>query len=161
MFARALLNDPKLLVLDEPTTGLDPQARHLVWQLVREKKKEGRTILLTTHYMDEAASLSDRVVLIDGGKAVLEGDPKGLIAREVGEEVIEIWGADPELEKAVRASKWTWEAAGDRLYVYVDGGAGREAVRLIAERFPKQEHLVRRATLEDVFLKRTGRALRD
>ena len=159
ILARALLNEPRLLILDEPTTGLDPQARHLIWQKVRLLKSEGTTILLTTHYMEEAAQLCDRVILMDAGKILLEGTPAGLIAQEVGREVIEVWNYPPEVHAFIEERGWKYEVVDERIHIYltigVDGG------RILGERFPHQEHLLRHATLEDVFLRRAGRALRD
>ncbi len=159
ILARALLNEPRLLILDEPTTGLDPQARHLIWQRVRTLKAEGTTILLTTHYMEEASQLCDRVILMDAGKILLEGTPAGLIMQEVGREVIEIWNYPPEVAAFIEERAWKYEVVDERIHIYlpvgIDGG------RVLGERFPHQEHLLRHATLEDVFLRRAGRALRD
>jgi lipooligosaccharide transport system ATP-binding protein len=159
ILARALLNEPRLLILDEPTTGLDPQARHLIWQRVRTLKSEGTTILLTTHYMEEASQLCDRVILMDAGKILLEGTPADLVVREVGREVVEIWNYPPEVMAFIEERAWKYEVVDERVHIYlpmdVDGG------RIIDERFPHQEHLLRHATLEDVFLRRAGRALRD
>jgi lipooligosaccharide transport system ATP-binding protein len=159
ILARALLNEPRLLILDEPTTGLDPQARHLIWQRVRTLKGEGTTILLTTHYMEEASQLCDRVILMDAGKILLEGTPGDLVEREVGREVIEIWNYSPDVMAFVEERGWKCEVVEERVHIYlplgVDGG------RVLGERYPHQEHLLRHATLEDVFLRRAGRALRD
>src|SRR2546428_4413011 len=103
MLARALLNDPRLLVLDEPTTGLDPQARRLVWERIRTLKRQGTTILLTTHYMEEAAQLCDRLIIMDGGRIVAEGTPAELVAAHVGADVVEVYltGAEAEDARAV------------------------------------------------------------
>ncbi len=157
--ARALLNAPRLLVLDEPTTGLDPQVRHLIWQRVRELLADGVTVLLTTHYMDEAAQLCGRVILMDGGKILLEGAPAALVASEVGREVVELWGVEREVAEFVAAAGWAHEATGDRLFIY--DREGSRVAGAIGERFPDQDRLIRHATLEDVFLRRAGRALRD
>lgn len=159
ILARALLNQPSLLILDEPTTGLDPQARHLIWQRVRMLKAEGTTVLLTTHYMEEATQLCDSVILMDLGKILLEGKPADLVLREVGEEVIELWNLAPDVADLVQERGWASETVEDRLIVYLP--RGENGARLIEERFPHQERLLRRATLEDVFLRRAGRALRD
>ena len=153
------MNRPRLLLLDEPTTGLDPQARHLIWQRVRGLKAEGTTVLLTTHYMEEASQLCDRVILMDQGKILLEGPPHDLIAREVGEEVVEIWNYGSEVGEFVEARGWPSEMVEDRLVVYLP--PGDDGAREFGERFPRQERLLRRATLEDVFLRRAGRALRE
>ncbi len=160
MLARALLNKPRLLVLDEPTTGLDPQARHLMWQRVRSlKANEGVTVLMTTHYMDEASQLCDRVILMEGGRILLEGAPAALVGQEVGREVLEMWGYPAEVREFVRASSWRFEETEDRLYVY-ESDEGRAAEE-ISRRFPHQERLIRPATLEDVFLRRAGRTLKE
>jgi lipooligosaccharide transport system ATP-binding protein len=157
--ARALLNRPRLLLLDEPTTGLDPQARHLMWQRIRQLKQDGVTCLLTTHYMEEAHRLCDRVILMDGGKILLEGRPDELIEREVGREVCELWNIPEEVKRFVRSRDWIFEEVEDRLYVYDrDGGVVRTEIEA---RFPAQERLLRHASLEDVFLLRAGRMLRE
>jgi lipooligosaccharide transport system ATP-binding protein len=159
ILARALLNEPRVLILDEPTTGLDPQARHLIWTRVRALRATGVTVLLTTHYMEEAAQLCDRVVIIDEGRILLEGTPASLVEQEVGRTVIEAWNHSPEFTEFLRGLAGRLEEVGDRLYFYP---AEPELVeRELEHRFPHQERLIRRATLEDVFLLRTGRALRD
>jgi len=159
VLARALLNEPRVLILDEPTTGLDPQARHAIWTRVRSLRATGVTVLLTTHYMEEASQLCDRVILVDNGKILLDGAPVDVIASEVGSTVIEVWNHTEEVAAAMRALPGRVEEIGDRLFVYPDDP--ERAKGLLEERFPKQERQIRRATLEDVFLKRTGRALRD
>jgi lipooligosaccharide transport system ATP-binding protein len=159
ILARALLNEPRVLVLDEPTTGLDPQARHAIWTRVRALRATGVTVLLTTHYMEEAAQLCDRVIVIDEGKILLEGTPEELVRQEVGRSVIEVWNYGPDLAAAMRELPGRLEEVGDRLYFYAEDEEAAE--RMLEARFPQQERLLRRATLEDVFLKRTGRALRD
>jgi lipooligosaccharide transport system ATP-binding protein len=159
LLARSLLNEPELLILDEPTTGLDPQARHLIWQRVRRLRDQGTSILLTTHYMEEASQLCDRVILMDRGKILLEGDPAVLVEREVGREVVELWGAPDNVRALVSRGGWISEEVEDRLFI--QDREGGVVARIINERFPEQERLIRRATLEDVFLLRTGRALKD
>jgi lipooligosaccharide transport system ATP-binding protein len=159
ILARALLNEPRVLVLDEPTTGLDPQARHLIWERIRRLRGAGVTVLLTTHYMEEAAQLCDRVILMDKGKILLEGPPGKLVEREIGREVVELWNLSPEARAFITASGWTHEAAEERVWIHVRDGDGEDVVGEIGRRFPGQERLVRRATLEDVFLHRAGRAL--
>ena len=159
VLARALMNQPRVLILDEPTTGLDPQARHAIWTRVRALKATGVTVLLTTHYMEEASQLCDRVILVDNGKILLDGSPADVIAREVGSTVIEAWNHTPEVTAAARSLPGRVEEIGDRLFIYPDDAGAAE--RFFEERFPRQERQIRRATLEDVFLKRTGRALRD
>jgi len=161
LIARALLNHPELLVLDEPTTGLDPQARHLVWQRLRTLKAQGVTQVLTTHYMDEAAHLCDRVALMDAGRILRQGRPMDLVRAEVGEEVIEVRG-DEALHRAVVATvdrrSLRWEQAGDTLYLFCR--EGRELLPVLSRLRPP--HLVHRpATLEDLFLKLAGRSLQE
>ncbi|MFV1959437.1 MAG: ABC transporter ATP-binding protein [Planctomycetota bacterium] len=159
VLARALLNDPRLLILDEPTTGLDPQARRLIWKRVRSLRDEGRTVLLTTHYMEEASQLCDRVILMDRGTILLEGAPTEVVAREIGREVLELWNLEPGVLEYVGERGWPFERYEERLYVYLPEGA--DGGRSIPARFPHQEHLLRLATLEDVFLRRAGRALKE
>jgi lipooligosaccharide transport system ATP-binding protein len=158
--ARGLLNAPKILVLDEPTTGLDPQARHLVWQTLRKLRARGVTMLLTTHYMDEAAKLCDRLVVMDGGRIIAEGTPLELIEQYAGHDVIEIQATSEE-RSAVFAyleghQGVTVEEGGDIIYVYSNGtnGFSPAGLREVAERVA-----YRSANLEDVFLKLTGRGL--
>jgi lipooligosaccharide transport system ATP-binding protein len=159
VLARALLNEPRVLILDEPTTGLDPQARHAIWTRVRALRAAGTTVLLTTHYMEEASQLCDRIILIDEGRILLEGSPAALIEREVGRTVVEAWNFGPEFTAFAHGFAGRLEEVGDRLYFYPEDPDGVE--RALEERFPEQERLIRRASLEDVFLKLTGRALRD
>jgi lipooligosaccharide transport system ATP-binding protein len=162
MLARALLNEPELLVLDEPTTGLDPQARRLVWERIRALKRRGTTILLTTHYMEEAARLCDRLIIMDEGRIVAEGTPADLIVEHVGHAVIEVpvpEGTDgTALDARLRGGPWRTEQVGEMLYLYVqDGDPGREALAPLAG----VDFVRRPATLEDVFLTLTGHRLRD
>ena len=163
ILARALINRPSLLVLDEPTTGLDPQARHLVWERLRELKRNGVAMLLTTHYMEEAAQLCDRLVVMDHGRIIAEGTPAALIAAHVGRDVIEVaTGGDPaaraRAEAICRRLGGRVEVIGDHVILYLnDQGDPRDALTALAA-----EPLVhRRATLEDVFLTLTGRELRE
>ena len=159
MIARALMNEPKLLVFDEPTTGLDPQARQLVWQIVRRMRKEGVTVLLSTHYMDEASQLTDRVIVMNEGKILLEGKPHELVRDEVGREVVELWNISAGVLDFFKQQSWPMEQIDGRLYIY--DSIGGEVARTIISRFPEQERQIRQATLEDLFLRRTGRVLRD
>ena len=161
MLARALLNEPELLVLDEPTTGLDPQARRLVWERIRTLKRGGTTILLTTHYMEEAAQLCDRLIIMDGGRIVSEGSVDELIASHVGSEVVEIHlpdGADADaLVARLGHGPWRSERAGQMLYLYLRDGSGDGLLRQLGDLDVARRH----ATLEDVFLTLTGHTLRD
>jgi lipooligosaccharide transport system ATP-binding protein len=159
--ARALMSSPELLILDEPTTGLDPQARHVVWQKLRALKRAGVTMLLTTHYMEEAERLCDRLLIMDHGKVLARGTPAGLIEEHIGSEVIECFpgrSADgPALRALVEAAEHV-ERAGDEMYAFFrDPQSARAVLPLLGE----VDFVHRRATLEDVFLRLTGRELRE
>jgi lipooligosaccharide transport system ATP-binding protein len=159
--ARALINEPDLLLLDEPTTGLDPQARHLLWDRLYRLKQRGVTLVLTTHYMDEAEQLCDRLVVMDKAKIVAEGSPRQLIERYSTREVTEFrfpLGVQETLDGQLDGLAERIERLADRVLLYADDG---EAVTVAAhERGLKPETvLVRRSTLEDVFLRLTGRSL--
>ena len=161
--ARALVNSPRILLLDEPTTGLDPQARHVLWDRLFRLKREGVTLVLTTHYMDEAEQLCDRLVVMDHGRIVAEGSPRDLIARHSTREVLELrFDTDDHaaLLAEVDGVADRIEVLPDRLLLYTGDGeaAHREVVRRGAEPLSA---LVRRSTLEDVFLHLTGRTLVD
>ena len=162
--ARSLINDPDILILDEPTTGLDPQARHVVWDRLFRLKQRGVTLILTTHYMDEAEQLCDRLVVMDHGRFAAEGSPRDLIARYCSPEVLEL-RFDPQLhdaaaEKLKDFSAERTEVLADRILLYVpDGDAALTEVR--SQAFEPVTSLVRRGTLEDVFLHLTGRRLED
>lgn len=157
--ARALINDPDIIILDEPTTGLDPQARHLIWERVRQLKREGRTIILTTHYMDEAEQLCDRLVIMEQGKFLMEGTPRQMIADVVGDCVMEVIDADDEAERYLRTQGQQVERSADRLYVY--SGECRTINKEFRRLYPEVYSVIRTATLEDVFLRLTGRRLRE
>ncbi|MCC6575103.1 MAG: ABC transporter ATP-binding protein [Planctomycetes bacterium] len=159
LVARGLCGDPQLLVLDEPTTGLDPQARHNLWDRLHALKRKSATLILTTHYMDEAEQLCDRLVIMDKGKIVAAGKPRELIAKEVTPHVVEVWHNEPlpESSKELFALAKRVEQLSDRAMLYVDNA--EEAVAAAARLLPNHETRVRRATLEDVFLKITGRKL--
>lgn len=160
--ARSLVNDPELLVLDEPTTGLDPQARHLLWDRLYRLKREGVTQIVTTHYMDEAEQLCDRLVVMDGGLVAAEGSPAELIARHSTREVLELrfpLDARPPAE-ALAALADRVEDLPDRLLLYSADGEGAAAA-VDAAGFSPLSALVRRSSLEDVFLRLTGRTLVD
>ena len=156
--ARALINDPDLLVLDEPTTGLDPQARHMMWSLVHRMKRGGKTIVLTTHYMEEAERLCDELVIIDHGKLLAQGSPAQLIQEHCEKEVLEIRDEIPDdLAEQQPPGGCRVERADDTLYVY---GNDTEQLLALAGDLPQSTCLHRRSGLEDVFLRLTGRALR-
>jgi lipooligosaccharide transport system ATP-binding protein len=159
IFARALLHNPQVLLLDEPTAGLDPQARHLVWDAVRRLKKMQVTIILTTHYMDEAEILCDRIIIVDHGKIVEDGKPKELIRKHIGEAVLELDYDEtliPLLKQAFLDARI--ETIGERMQVFTSKHYG------VFEGFLQEHKLsnitIRKANLEDVFLKLTGRGLR-
>jgi lipooligosaccharide transport system ATP-binding protein len=159
--ARALVNEPDLILLDEPTTGLDPQARHVVWDRLYQLKRRGATLLLTTHYMDEAERLCDRLVVMDKAKIVAEGSPRELIAQHSTREVLELRFPD-ELRVSAGAQLIgigdRVELLPDRVQVYT--ADGEHALQQVHARgIPLESALVRRSTLEDVFLRITGRAL--
>ncbi|NUT33753.1 MAG: ABC transporter ATP-binding protein [Hamadaea sp.] len=161
VIARALVNEPDVVLLDEPTTGLDPQARHLVWERLFRLKDRGVTVVLTTHYMDEAEQLCDRLVVMDGGRIVGEGTPAGLIRQHAAQDVVEL--RFPGTDQAAYAAGVG--AAGDRVEVLPDRvllycADGEKAVAALHERgLVPTGVLVRRGTLEDVFLRLTGRRL--
>ncbi|HEY4413275.1 MAG TPA: ABC transporter ATP-binding protein [Gaiellaceae bacterium] len=160
--ARSLVNNPELLLLDEPTTGLDPQARHVVWDRLFRLKQQGVTLVLTTHYMDEAEQLCDRLVIMDQGKIAEEGSPPELIRRLSTREVVELRfpGEAPEIGPEVFDGKVARvEVLPDRILLYTDDGDA--LVPVAHERLQPQSVLVRRSTLEDVFLRLTGRTLVD
>jgi lipooligosaccharide transport system ATP-binding protein len=158
--ARALVNDPQLIFLDEPSTGLDPQARHLIWERLRTLTSEGRTILLTTHFMDEAERLCDRVAIIDHGRKIAEGAPRELIARHIEPQVVEVYGdnADAWAHRFGRSASERCEKTGETVFCYT-----HDADPIVHEldRESGLRYLHRPANLEDVFLKLTGRELRD
>ncbi|MHC1708791.1 MAG: ABC transporter ATP-binding protein [Methanomassiliicoccales archaeon] len=157
IIARAMMNDPRLLILDEPTTGLDPQARHLIWEKVRELKRKKVTVILTTHYMDEAERLCDRLVIMDHGKIILEGRPRELIDKVIGTDVMEIDVPTDEMEAYVKGQGWQYERTIDRMLIFTK--EGQKVAAELKERFAMSYYLIRNATLEDVFLRSTGRAL--
>jgi len=157
--ARALVNDPRMLFMDEPTTGLDPQARHLIWERLRRLMQEGRTLVLTTHFMEEAERLCNRVAIMDRGRIIAHGTPRELIARHIESQVVEAHGPGVEgwLELARPLVQRT-ELAGDTVFCYaVDAGPVIASLRTR----PELTYLHRPANLEDLFLKLTGRDLRD
>jgi len=161
--ARALISDPDLLILDEPTTGLDPQARHLLWDRLYRLKQQGVTLIITTHYMDEAEQLCDRLVVMDRGRFAAEGTPRQLIETYSTREVVELRfapGQHEEVAPSLAALAERQEVLPDRILLYTDDGdaALAEVARM---GHVAQSTLVRRSTLEDVFLHLTGRTLVD
>ncbi len=160
ILARALINEPQILILDEPTTGLDPQARHLIWDKIRSLQKQGVTVVLTTHYMDEAAQLCDRTVIMDNGKVIEEGKPIELIKKHVGEEVLEV-AYDEEVLKFLKTAfpDARLDVVSDRIQVFSNQPRG--VFTEILGKFSFKAAMIRDANLEDVFLKLTGRRLRE
>jgi lipooligosaccharide transport system ATP-binding protein len=161
LIARALINRPRLIVADEPTTGLDPQARHLIWQRLRQLKNQGVTIVLTTQYMEEAQQLCDRIVVMYQGKILKEGTPSKLVEEEIGREVVEVRIPPEEDEKVLghlAAFPCVHERVGDTLFFYCREGHALMK-KLLELNLPNT--LNRPATLEDVFLKLTGRSLNE
>jgi lipooligosaccharide transport system ATP-binding protein len=156
VIARGLMNEPELLLLDEPTTGLDPQARHLVWERLYQLKQQGTTLILTTHYMDEAEQLCDRLVIMDGGRIAAEGTPRQLIDEHVGREVLELRPASVGAQLNGIGDRI--ELLADRVLVYTENG-DEALTRVHASSIKTDAALVRRASLEDVFLKLTGHGL--
>ncbi|MET1016162.1 MAG: ATP-binding cassette domain-containing protein [Leifsonia flava] len=163
--ARALINDPRILLLDEPTTGLDPQARHILWDRLFRLKEQGTTLLLTTHYMDEAEQLCDRLVVVDKGTIMAEGSPAELIRAHSTREVLEVrFGSDHNAEVGARLARAQGddghrvEVLPDRVLIYSDNGEA-ELVKITEAGLRPVTSLVRRSSLEDVFLRLTGRSL--
>ena len=159
MLARALINEPELLILDEPTTGLDPQSRHALWERLGELVRRGLTVLLTTHYLEEAARLCTRLLIMDHGRILVAGSPRGLVREHAGASVVEVPEPPEGLREFVRERGLRVDDLGHRLIVYA--GDGEALYREIAQRFCAGECLLRPATLEDVFLRLTGRDLRE
>jgi lipooligosaccharide transport system ATP-binding protein len=159
--ARSLINEPELLLLDEPTTGLDPQARHVLWDRLYRLKQQGVTLVLTTHYMDEAEQLCDRLVVMDGGQIVAEGSPRQLIAQHSTREVLELRfpaGTNEAAAPGIEGIGDRQEVLPDRLLVYAHDG--EKALAMVHDRgISPESALVRRSSLEDVFLRLTGRSL--
>lgn len=161
--ARALISDPDLVILDEPTTGLDPQARHLLWDRLYRLKREGATLIITTHYMDEAEQLCDRLVVMDQGKIVAEGSPRQLIEEYAPREVVELRFQDGSKDDAVLKLEGIAarsEVLADRVLLYTDDADDTQE-GLHSRGVHPDQVLVRRSTLEDVFLRLTGRQLVD
>ena len=157
--ARALINDPEVIFLDEPTTGLDPQARHLIWERLKRLITRGKTLILTTHFMDEAERLCDRLAVLDHGRLITEGAPRELIAAHIEPQVVEVFGDGAAQWASARTSLGDRvELAGETAFVYCHDPAPLLAA-LANE--PALRYLHRPATLEDVFIKLTGRELRD
>ena len=158
VIVRALLNQPRLLILDEPTTGLDPQVRHTIWDKLRQLKRGGLTIMLTTHYMEEAFQLCDDVLILESGKAVLRGNPKQLLASTIEHYVLELTDVKlaPQALERLPAGTARVEPSDESVRVYANDYA---VLKAVADLLPPGDHHLRPCTLEDVFLKATGRRL--
>ena len=158
--ARALINDPQLLLLDEPTTGLDPQARHLMWERLQQLLQQGKSILLTTHFMDEAERLCDRLLVLDHGRKIAEGKPRDLIQEHLEPDVVEVFGGDPQhiASSAARSHAKRVEVSGDTVFFYTD--TATPLLQALGTT-PGLRTLHRPANLEDLFLKLTGRQIRE
>lgn len=159
ILARSLINRPELLILDEPTTGLDPQSRHQVWEKLEDLKKTGLTVVITTHYMEEASHLCDRLVIVDHGKILVDGSPKALIERYAGKNIIEIEGPEQKLIEYVKEHDIGYDDLGRRLILYET--ETKDLNNTIREQFCSEKCIYRNSTLEDVFLRLTGRELRE
>jgi lipooligosaccharide transport system ATP-binding protein len=159
VLARALLNRPELLILDEPTTGLDPQSRHQVWERLETLRSDGLSILITTHYMDEAARLCDRLIIMDQGKILVEGPPVDLVKEHVGRDVVEVKDPGDHLRGFVKEQGLRHEDLGQRLIIY--GSADDHLFEDVVQPYCSENCVLRAATLEDVFLVLTGRELRE
>ena len=159
MLARALVNQPEFLILDEPTTGLDPQSRQLLWEKLDELKKQGLTILLTTHYMEEAERLCDRLVIVDHGQILVEGKPRELVREHVGHTVLEIADPDQQVRDFLAREACRVEDLDRRMLVYLDDGD--ELFLRLTRDVRTEGCTLRPAGLEDLFLKLTGRELRE
>ncbi len=159
IMARALVNEPKILLLDEPTTGLDPQGRHIVWDEIRTLRKQGVTIILTTHYMDEAEALCDRIFIVDNGKIIQSGAPAELIRKHAGKDVLEV-EYDEAMARALKEQlpDAEVEVFGEQVRVFAKKHGIFEQ---IIKQYPNKTMTIRNANLEDVFLKLTGRKLRE
>ena len=158
--ARALVNDPEIIFLDEPTTGLDPQARHLIWQRLRELTAQGKTLLLTTHFMDEAERLCHRLAIMDQGRLIAEDSPQELIAAHIEPQVVEVYGEQAAKWAHTHAARYTqrYEVSGETAFCYVSDA---QALLTDLQQQSGLRYLHRPANLEDVFLKLTGREMRE
>ena len=158
IIARALINAPEVLILDEPTIGLDPQARHLIWEKLRSLRAEGNTLVLTTHYLDEAERLCDRLVIMDHGRILVEDTPAGLIRKHAGSDVVEV-GKTPAVLACLGSLGLDYDLAGDAIQIFTN--RPQDVARELLEVCRHEVVRVRPATLEDVFLRLTGRSLRE
>jgi lipooligosaccharide transport system ATP-binding protein len=159
--ARALINNPRLLILDEPTTGLDPQVRHLIWNKIRELQEKGVTILLSTHYMEEAFQICNRIIIMDKGKKILEGPPRELLAGSIEKYVMEIHSAQRgtrDYQSYCTEYGLRYECFQDTVFIYSNEAV---ALSVLGDQLPEHDYHIRPANLEDLFLKVTGRSLNE
>ena len=158
--ARALVNDPDIIFLDEPTTGLDPQARHLIWQRLRELTSQGKTLLLTTHFMEEAERLCHRLGILDHGRMIAQDSPQDMIKNNIEPQVVEVFGDDVAAWAHAHAAKYSqrYEVSGETAFCYV---ADAQALIAHLQAHKELRYLHRPANLEDVFIKLTGREMRE
>lgn len=158
VIARALLNQPRLLILDEPTTGLDPQVRHVIWDKLRQLKKQGTTLLLTTHYMEEAFAICDRLLILHKGQKVLEGEPKQLLNDYIEQYVLELNESDRIPTSDLISDNVRIDSSGPTVRFYSND---IDDLKTVADNLPIGQYYLRQSTLEDIFLKTTGRTLND
>ena len=158
ILARSLINSPRMLILDEPTIGLDPQARHLIWDKIKSLQSQGITIVLTTHYLEEAARLCDRLVIMDYGKILVQGKPDALVREYIGTDIVEAEN-DPKVIACLERNAVSYDVIGNRVQVYTNNP--QEITHALFKECELGQITARSATLEDVFLKLTGRKLRE
>lgn len=160
VIARALLNQPRLLILDEPTTGLDPQVRHVIWDKLRQLKKQGTTLLLTTHYMEEAFALCDSILIMHKGQKIIEGPPRDLLAKHIEHYVLELTESDADVNALQRLTPdhVRLDLSGHTIRFYADD---IDVLKSVADNLPTGQYFLRQSNLEDVFLKTTGRTLNE
>jgi lipooligosaccharide transport system ATP-binding protein len=156
IIARSLINEPELIILDEPTTGLDPQARRKIWELVEDLKKLGKTIILTTHYMDEAEKLCDRIYIMDAGKIITEGNPKNLIKEYIGTETVEIYNCNNLDISSIKGKKVSFK---DKIYIHTDDK--KDALEKLVNMCSDIKFTIRPSNLEDLFIYLTGKELKE
>lgn len=156
IIARSLINNPELIILDEPTTGLDPQARRKIWEMIEDLKKDGKTIILTTHYMEEAEKLCDRIYIMDSGKIITSGNPKELIIKHIGTDTVEIYNCGDIKLNDIKGKKVIFK---DRIYIHTD--YKKETLEMLVNICDNVKFTVRPSNLEDLFIYLTGKELKE
>lgn len=156
IIARSLINNPELIILDEPTTGLDPQARRKIWEMIEDLKKNGKTIILTTHYMEEAEKLCDRIYIMDSGKIITSGNPKELIIKHIGTDTVEIYNCGDIKLNGIKGKKVFFK---DRIYIHTD--YKKETLEMLVNICDNVKFTVRPSNLEDLFIYLTGKELKE